>query len=63
VEQVEEMIKSWQNLQGLVEQEAYEHILDRLRGQLVDAQEWRDVINNYFYRKSGIPDEKNRKIY
>lgn len=27
------------------------------------AQLWCDVINTYFYRESGIPDELGRKIY
>mgnify|MGYP000646429014 CR=1 FL=1 len=31
--------------------------------QLVNAKEWRDRVNTYFYRKCGIADEKNRKIY
>jgi len=34
-----------------------------LEAQLANAREWRDQINTYFYRKSGIPDEKNRTIY
>jgi alpha-glucuronidase len=24
---------------------------------------WRDVVNTYFFRKSGIPDEQGREIY
>ena len=31
--------------------------------KLVNAKEWRDRVNTYFYRKCGIADEKNRKIY
>jgi alpha-glucuronidase len=30
---------------------------------LDNAREWRDVINTYFYRKTGIPDARGRKIY
>ncbi|MFB5760099.1 hypothetical protein [Paenibacillus medicaginis] len=26
------------------------------------AGEWRDMINTYFFRKSGIPDEHERTI-
>ena len=33
---------------------------DALFKQIV---EWRDQVNTYFYRKSGIADEKGRKIY
>jgi alpha-glucuronidase len=27
------------------------------------ATEWRDQINTYFFRKSGVPDAKGRRIY
>ena len=36
---------------------------DRMQKQLRNAAEWRDVINTFFHRLSGIPDEKGRKIY
>jgi alpha-glucuronidase len=36
---------------------------ERLKEQAAHAKEWRDVINTYFYRKSGIEDKKNRLIY
>jgi alpha-glucuronidase len=38
-------------------------VLERLDIQVVDAKEWRDVVNTYFYRKTGIKDEYGRKIY
>jgi len=31
--------------------------------QLRSAVEWRDQINTYFLRKSGIADERGREIY
>jgi alpha-glucuronidase len=31
--------------------------------QLRCAEEWRDQINAYFFRKSGVPDAKGRRIY
>ena len=37
--------------------------VERLFWQLENAVSWRDQVNTYFYRKSGIPDEKGRKIY
>ena len=37
--------------------------LDRMERQLKNAREWRDVINTFFYRLSGVPDEKGRKIF
>lgn len=35
----------------------------RMEQQLSNAREWRDVINTFFYRLSGVPDEKGRVIY
>lgn len=63
VEQVEEMRQNWLSLRGKVEEDVFLHVLDRLEGQLSHAQEWRDIINTYFFRKTGIPDELGRKIY
>lgn len=64
VEQVEEdLIKKWQGLKGKIEEESFNHVLERLNMQLEHSKEWRDVINTYFYRKTGIKDQLNRKIY
>jgi alpha-glucuronidase len=63
VERVEDFIRRWTRLNGKIDAERHEHVLEKFRGQLENAKEWRDVINAYFFRKSGIPDEKNRKIY
>ena len=38
-------------------------IIRRMDMQLANAREWCDVINTFFYRLSGIPDEHGRKIY
>jgi alpha-glucuronidase len=27
------------------------------------AEEWRDQVNTYFFRKSGVPDAQGRRIY
>ena len=37
--------------------------LERMRLQIRDAREWRDVINTFFRRLSGVDDEKTRTIY
>lgn len=64
VEQVEEdLIKRWLGLKGTIEEEAFNHVLERLKMQLEHSKEWRDVINTYFYRKTGIKDMYGRKIY
>lgn len=63
VEQAEQLVADWQSLDGRVNTERYEHVLGRLQEQAAHAKEWRDVINTYFYRKSGINDQHNRHIY
>jgi len=63
VQDVEKFIKKWAELGGLVDKESFENVKDRLQLQLGNAKEWRDQINTYFYRKSGIADEQGRKIY
>lgn len=63
VEEVEMFIKRWNELEGRVEDWVFANVRERLYMQLENAKEWRDRINTYFYRKSGIADEKNRTIY
>ncbi|HHU19274.1 MAG TPA: alpha-glucuronidase [Bacilli bacterium] len=63
VEQVEEMIANWDSLADKVDERRHQDVKERLSHQLWSAKEWRDTINSYFYRKSGIADEQNRKIY
>ncbi|MCY9659883.1 alpha-glucuronidase family glycosyl hydrolase [Paenibacillus chondroitinus] len=63
VEQVEQWIVRWQELEGKMDAERFVHIAGRLDLQLDNAKQWRDVINTYFYRKSGIYDQGQRVIY
>ena len=63
VEQVKELIQSWGRLKGKVDAGRFRQVEERLKKQLVSAEEWRDVINTYFYRKTGIPDQHRRQIY
>lgn len=42
--------------------ERFEDVRSRLREQAAHSKEWRDQINTYFFRKSGIPDEYGRII-
>jgi len=62
VEDVEDFIKTWESLQNLLPEEAYNSVRGRLERQLENALEWRDVVNSYFFRKTGIADKKGRKI-
>ena len=63
VEEVEGFIESWNRVEGKIDGWIFKNVQDRFYRQLANAKEWRDRINTYFYRKSGIADEKNRTIY
>ena len=63
VEEVKEMIVLWEKLQDLIPKPIYDNVRERFDRQLTNACEWRDQVNSYFYRKSGIADKKGRKIY
>lgn len=63
VEQVEEYLHNWESLREDITHDLYSEVHQRLTRQLVNARSWRDQINTYFYRKSGIKDFYNRTIY
>lgn len=63
VEQAKQLKKKWEQLEGRIDKKRYKDVLERLTIQIEHAKEWRDVINTYFYRKSGIKDQYGRKIY
>ncbi|MFT8348316.1 alpha-glucuronidase family glycosyl hydrolase [Clostridium saccharoperbutylacetonicum] len=60
---VKEFISKWKELEIIIDKTAYEQVLERLNIQLDSARDWRDQVNTYFYRMSGIEDEKGRRIY
>ncbi|MFW2487911.1 alpha-glucuronidase family glycosyl hydrolase [Clostridium chromiireducens] len=62
-EAVEVFTNRWEELKGIIDEKVYKHVLERLNIQLNSARDWRDQVNTYFYRMSGIEDEKKRKIY
>ena len=65
-ERARESRARWQQLGAdpkLVEPDVYERVAALLDEQVRSAEEWRDQINTYFYRKSGVPDERGRRIY
>ncbi len=55
--------EQWETLRGSIDPSIYEKVEQCFELQLKDAVEWRDVVNTYFYRKTGIPDAKGRLIY
>jgi len=58
--QAAEFVKAWAALKGRVDGRFYEDVLARLEYQAGHAIVWRDSIVQYFYKLSGIPDEKGR---
>lgn len=60
---VEDLIEKWESLKLYIDPCRYQNVAERLQMQYKNAKEWRDQINTYFYRKSGIPDAKERGIY
>jgi alpha-glucuronidase len=62
-EKVRDYIAKWELLRGQVDEVSYQNVAERLQEQKRSAKEWRDQINTYFYRKSGISDVHGRQIY
>ena len=63
VEEVQGFIETWESLKEYLPSSAYDSVRERLSRQLDNAREWRDVVNTYFLRKTGIQDEKGRLIH
>jgi alpha-glucuronidase len=62
-EEAEGLADAWKKLKDVIPEDAFERVSERFKLQLENAREWRDQVNSYFYRKSGIEDEKSRMIY
>ncbi len=63
VKMVDEMVERFSVLRGKIPDKAFERMMERFTHQKEHAREWCDQINAYFWRKSGISDEKGRDIY
>jgi alpha-glucuronidase len=55
-----EYVSQWESLRGKVDPERYELTLGLFRFQAGHALVWRDAIDNWFERMSGIADAQNR---
>ncbi|MNB81209.1 Xylan alpha-(1-_2)-glucuronosidase [compost metagenome] len=62
-ERADGLLDAWKLVKGHVDKQVYQHVADRLEEQAEHAKEWRDRINTYFFRKSGIADQWGRTIY
>lgn len=63
VERAEEQVRIWSGLESGMHPELFAQVKERLEEQARHSREWRDIINTYFYRKSGIADAQGRTIY
>ncbi len=61
--EAERFLNLVEGLKGKLPPEVYGRLIPRFKHQAEHSREWRDVINSYFYRLCGIPDEKGRTIY
>ncbi len=62
-EGAEALLQAWESLSDALPPPLFVCARERFVRQVQNACEWRDVINTYFFRYSGVPDEKGRKIY
>ncbi|MEE6259755.1 alpha-glucuronidase [Plantactinospora sonchi] len=63
VEQVTESRRRWAEIVDLVDPAVAARVGERLDEQVRSATEWRDQLNTYFFRKSGVPDAHGRRIH
>jgi alpha-glucuronidase len=63
VEAVCGFIARWERLRGRIDPPRHASVARRLQAQRESAEEWRDVINAYFHRYSGIDDAAGRRLY
>ena len=59
-ERARDFVSQWKALAGHIDKEPYNDMMARLQYQAGQAIVWRDVICNWIYRLSGIPDDKGR---
>ncbi len=57
------LLDTWLTLAGQVDPARFANVRGRLELQVANAAQWRDVVNTYFARKSGIADERGRRIF
>jgi alpha-glucuronidase len=57
---VEGYLRQWRTLEPHIDEQRFSEVLHQLEYQAGQAQVWRDAVNNWFLRASGIPDTKGR---
>ncbi|HEY1242356.1 MAG TPA: glucosiduronase, partial [Bryobacteraceae bacterium] len=56
----EHSVREWKTLAGRIDERRYGEVLAQLEYQAGQAEVWRDAVNNWFLRASGIPDAQGR---
>lgn len=59
-EEVEQYVRDWKSLRGLVDEQRYNQVLAQLQYQAGQAEVWRDAVTTWFEHESKIPDAKGR---
>ena len=59
-ETVERYVNDWKNLKGRVDDRRYSEVLAQLEYQSGQAIVWRDAVNGWFSKTSGIADARGR---
>ncbi|MGC5167492.1 alpha-glucuronidase [Luteimicrobium sp. DT211] len=59
----EVMARRWEDADRLVDAELFERVRELLAEQVRSAGEWRDQVRTYFWRHSGVPDERGGPLY
>ncbi len=63
VNNIKVWINLWNKLKFLINKKIFLHVKNKLIKQYINASNWCNKINTYFFRKSGINDIYKRKIY
>jgi alpha-glucuronidase len=53
-------VREWKTLRGRIDDQRYQQVLSQLEYQAAHAEVWRDAVNDWFHRTSGIDDARNR---
>jgi alpha-glucuronidase len=53
-------VRQWKTLKGRVDERRFQEVLQQLEYQAGQAIVWRDAVNNWFFKESGIADSKGR---
>ena len=59
-EQAAGLVQQWQTLDGLIDAPRYDKVLGLLEYQAGHAIVWRDAVDRWFKKISGIPDDQHR---